>query len=88
MAIQKLQNYSRKTILNNKERNSKSKTHIPLIEGTLLQTFSASNADDLVTEPGKIELRDNALEAVQNALKDIAGGEVVERVLFTDFVMQ
>jgi len=54
----------------------------------LLQTFSASNADDLVTEPGKIELRDNALEAVQNALKDIAGGEVVERVLFTDFVMQ
>lgn len=64
------------------------KTHIPLIEGTLLQTFSASNADDLVTEPGKIELRENALESVQTALKDIAGSEVVERVLFTDFVMQ
>ena len=70
------------------DNEEKAKTHIPLIEGTLLQTFSASNADDLVTEPGKIELRDNALEAVQNALKDIAGGEVVERVLFTDFVMQ
>jgi flagellar basal body-associated protein FliL len=25
---------------------------------------------------------------VQSALKDIAGSEVVERVLFTDFVMQ
>lgn len=70
------------------DNEEKAKTHIPLIEGTLLQVFSASNADDLVTEPGKIELRDNALEAVQNSLKDIAGGEVVERVLFTDFVMQ
>lgn len=70
------------------DNEEKAKTHIPLIEGTLLQTFSASNADDLVTEPGKIELRDNALEAVQNALKEIAGSEVVERVLFTDFVMQ
>lgn len=64
------------------------KTHIPLIEGTLLQVFSSSNADDLVTEAGKIELRENALESVQSALKDIAGSEVVERVLFTDFVMQ
>lgn len=64
------------------------KTHIPLIEGTLLQSFSASNADDLVTEPGKIELRENALTAVQTALKEIVGSDVVERILFTDFVMQ
>lgn len=34
------------------------KTHIPLIEGTLLQVFSSANADDLVTEAGKIELRE------------------------------
>ncbi|MDC8830496.1 flagellar basal body-associated protein FliL [Alteromonas gilva] len=63
-------------------------THIPLIEGTLLQAFSASNADNLVTEVGKIELRENALEAVQTELEKVAGAKVVERVLFTDFVMQ
>ena len=64
------------------------KTHIPLIEGTLLQVFSSANADDLVTEAGKIELRDQAVNEVQKVLKDIAGHDVVERVLFTGFVMQ
>ncbi len=64
------------------------KTHIPLIEGTLLQTFSTSNADDLITEAGKIELRTQAASNVQKALKEIEGKEVVERVLFTGFVMQ
>lgn len=64
------------------------KMHIPLIEGTLLQAFSTSNADDLVTEAGKIELREQAVTAVQKALKDITGSDVVERVLFTGFVMQ
>jgi len=64
------------------------KTHIPLIEGTLLQAFSMSNADDLVTEAGKIELREQAVTEVQRVLKDISGDEVVERVLFTGFVMQ
>ena len=64
------------------------KTHIPLIEGTLLQVFSTSNADDLVTEAGKIELREQAVTEVQKVLKDIAGSDVVERVLFTGFVMQ
>ena len=64
------------------------KTHIPLIEGTLLQAFSTSNADDLVTEAGKIELREQAVTEVQKALKDITGSDVVERVLFTGFVMQ
>ncbi len=64
------------------------KTHIPLIEGTLLQVFSSANADDLVTEAGKIELREQAVNEVQKVLKDIAGHDVVERVLFTGFVMQ
>ena len=64
------------------------KTHIPLIEGTLLQAFSMSNADDLITEAGKIELREQAVTEVQKALKEIEGRDVVERVLFTGFVMQ
>ena len=64
------------------------KSHIPLIEGTLLQIFSTANADDLVTEAGKIELRDRAVEEVQRAMNEITGKDVVERVLFTGFVMQ
>lgn len=64
------------------------KTHIPLIEGTLLQVFSTANADDLVTEAGKIELREQSVSEVQRVLQDIVGSEVVERVLFTGFVMQ
>ena len=64
------------------------KSHIPLIEGTLLQVFSSSNADDLVTEAGKIALREQSLREVQAKMQDIAGADVVEEVLFTGFVMQ
>ena len=64
------------------------KTHIPLIEGTLLRVFSASNADDLVTEAGKIELREQAVTEVKRVMNEISGNDVVERVLFTGFVMQ
>lgn len=70
------------------ENEENAKTHIPLIEGALLQVFSASNADDLVTEVGKVALRERSLEAVQNVMKDIVGNVVVEQVLFTGFVMQ
>ncbi|MBT0584914.1 flagellar basal body-associated protein FliL [Alteromonas oceanisediminis] len=64
------------------------KSHIPLIEGTLLQVFSSSNADDLVTEAGKIALREQSLRDVQAKMQEIAGADVVEEVLFTGFVMQ
>lgn len=64
------------------------KMHIPMIEGTLLRVFSSSNADDLVTEAGKIAMREQSLREVQKALQEIAGNPVVEQVLFTGFVMQ
>ncbi|MCV2885416.1 flagellar basal body-associated protein FliL [Aestuariibacter sp. AA17] len=64
------------------------KMHIPMIEGTLLKVFSTANADDLVTEAGKVALRDQAVRDVQTALQDITGNQVVEQVLFTGFVMQ
>ncbi|WP_026375595.1 flagellar basal body-associated protein FliL [Aestuariibacter salexigens] len=64
------------------------KQHIPAIEGTLLQVFSAANADDLVTEAGKAALRDQSTREVQRRLQELAGAQVVEKVLFTGFVMQ
>lgn len=64
------------------------KVHIPLIESTLLRTFSTSNAEQLITVEGKENLKKKALKEVQEALIGVAGSEVVEEVLFTGFVMQ
>ncbi len=64
------------------------KKHIPLIEGTLTRIFSTSNADDLSTSSGKETLRKQSLEEVQKILTEIEGNSIVERVLFTGFVMQ
>jgi len=64
------------------------KKHIPLIEGTLLGVFSTTIADELGTSEGKETLRVAALDKVQTALTDVEGSKVIERVLFTGFVMQ
>lgn len=64
------------------------KRHIPLIEMTLLMTFSRANADDLATTAGKEALKSKALQEVQAAMKDMTGKKTIEKVLFTDFVMQ
>ena len=64
------------------------KMHIPMLEGTLLRVFSSSNADDLVTEAGKIAMREQSLREVQKAMQEIAGNPVIEEILFTGFVMQ
>jgi len=64
------------------------KRHIPMIEGTLLRVFSTANADDLVTESGKAELRDQSTEQVRQVMNDLEKIPVVEDVLFTGFVIQ
>lgn len=64
------------------------KKHIPLIEGTLLSVFSMTTADELSTSVGKETLRFTALDKVQAAMMNVEGNKVIERVLFTSFVMQ
>jgi flagellar FliL protein len=64
------------------------KKHIPLIEGTLLSVFSTTTADELSTSAGKETLRLTALDKVQEAMEGVEGSKVIERVLFTGFVMQ
>lgn len=64
------------------------KKHIPLIEDALLTTFSAADVQKLSTQAGKDELRQLALLSVQNTLQPITGRGMVEKVLFTGFVMQ
>jgi flagellar FliL protein len=62
--------------------------HIPLIEAALLTTFSGADVQHLSTQAGKDELRQLALLNVQNTLQPITGKRIVEKVLFTGFVMQ
>ena len=64
------------------------KKNIPLIESTLLAVFSQSNADDLSTSAGKESLKQKSLAAVQQAMMEISKSKVVEKVLFTGFIMQ
>lgn len=62
--------------------------HIPLIESTLLQSFGAATVEQLRTPNGRIDLRKQALFAIQSTMEKISGQQVVDRVLFTGFVMQ
>ncbi|NQZ22314.1 MAG: flagellar basal body-associated protein FliL [Colwellia sp.] len=64
------------------------KKHVPLIESTLLAIFSMSNADDLATSAGKISLKQKSLAEVHKVMKEVEDSNVVEKVLFTGFVMQ
>ena len=66
----------------------KARRHIPMLEGNLLTVFSASNADDLVTESGKKELREKATSSVRQVMNELENEPVVEQVLFTGFVLQ
>ena len=64
------------------------KKHIPLIEDALLTTFSGADVQKLSTQAGKDEMRQLALLNVQNTVQPVMGRKVVEKVLFTGFVMQ
>ncbi len=62
--------------------------HSPLIESSLLATFASATVDQLRTTTGRVELRDKATEDIKASLTRAVGKPVIERVLFTDFVMQ
>lgn len=70
------------------DNEEEAKKHVPLIESTLLSTFSLANADDLATSAGKASLKQKSLAEVQKVLSEISGNKIVEKVLFTGFVMQ
>jgi flagellar FliL protein len=62
--------------------------HSPLIESSLISTFASATVEQLRTPNGRIKLRDRATEDIKTALTKAVGEPVIERVLFTDFVMQ
>lgn len=62
--------------------------HSPLIESTLLSTFAGASVEQLRSPTGRIELRDKATADIKASLTSAVGKPVIERVLFTDFVIQ
>ncbi|MGD8109497.1 flagellar basal body-associated protein FliL [Vibrio sp. TRT 21S02] len=64
------------------------KYHSPLIESSLISTFASATVEQLRTTNGRVELRDKATEDIKAALNRAIGNPVIERVLFTDFVIQ
>ena len=70
------------------ENEERAKRHIPMIEGTILSVFSAANADELVTDVGKVDLKEKATAQVRQVMNELEKNPVVEQVLFTGFVIQ
>ncbi|GMQ47205.1 flagellar basal body-associated protein FliL [Vibrio sp. 10N] len=70
------------------DNESQARYHSPLIESTLLSTFASATVEQLRSTSGRVELRDQATSDVQASLSQVVGTPVVERVLFTDFVIQ
>lgn len=62
--------------------------HSPLIESTILNTFGTATVEQLRTPTGRTKLRDQATENIRATLKELVGQPVIEKVLFTDFVIQ
>ncbi len=62
--------------------------HSPLIESTLLSTFASATVDQLRSTNGRVELRNKATDDIKAALSQAVGKPVIEKVLFTDFVIQ
>lgn len=62
--------------------------HSPLVESTLLATFASATVEQLRSSNGRIELRNKATEDIKASLIQVVGQPVIEKLLFTDFVIQ
>lgn len=70
------------------ENEELARYHSPLVESSLLGTFASASVEQLRTATGRTELRDRATEDIKASLTRAVGKPVIERVLFTDFVIQ
>lgn len=75
-------------MLRGSENESLARYHSPLIESTLISTFASATVEQLRSPNGRTDLRDKATDDIKTTLTKVVGSPVIERVLFTDFVMQ
>lgn len=62
--------------------------NMPLIRSTLLELFSVQKSEQLMTREGKEKLREDALKRIEAVLKEAKSEVKIDKVLFTDIVMQ
>ena len=62
--------------------------HMPLIRNNLVAVFSSQEFEEVITTEGKESMRDLALEEIQAILMEEVGEPGLEKVLFTNFVIQ
>lgn len=70
------------------ENEELARYHSPLVESTLLGTFASATVDQLRSATGRVDLRKQATDDIKAAMTKVVGTPVIERVLFTDFVIQ
>lgn len=62
--------------------------HMPLVQANLVEIFGSQDFEGLRTPEGKEALRQTALVELQKIVNDEIGSPGVEKLLFTNFVMQ
>lgn len=62
--------------------------HMPLVRNNLVMVFGSQEFEGLRTLEGKENLRQKALEEIQAIVSEETGSAGVEKILFTNFVMQ
>ena len=63
-------------------------THMPMIRNSLVMLFGGQTYEELQTAEGKEKLQGEAVQQLQTLLEQETGKAGVEKVLFTNFVMQ
>lgn len=70
------------------EKEELARLHTPQLESAILETFATATVEQLRTPTGRLNLRDQATDNIKAKLTALIGEPVIEKVLFTDFVIQ
>ncbi len=62
--------------------------HMPMMRNNLILLFSGQTYDELQTDEGRELLKQDSLKELQNILEQEIGKPGIEKILFTNFVMQ
>ena len=71
-----------------KENHILVREHIPLVQGTILSTLSAATFDKVRGRTGRTELREQTTSDLKMVFTQTVGEPVIDKILFTDFVIQ
>ena len=64
------------------------KMHMPAVRNDVLMTLSATKSEEVETVEGKEALRQKVLSKIKETMQEKTGGEGIEDIYFTKFVVQ